>query len=527
MVSLLLNSLFVLQLWSQRLQSSLPPHTQNKEQDSSLSKLMNFMIWKRGLVIESPQQEDDDNGLQELLGKSCLYSSGLWRCQECIQEIGEDGKNTANDDTAITCRRLQPKGICHAFRQQSWNNPTPQSFSIHDQTSNGSSVQMRALRKVQHRNKFYDRQPLCTVSSPYCFDLSKCQEHVLTVYTNDTNGTPITTSGSPNENVELIQYVSNKTAKVQQVDRFEDACLSITFPTTYTSAEEMRNTMHWENGRNNLLWGMNHFDRQFKGAWNGDNPFQNFHVERAAVASDALNRPSLRPGYDQVLPLIRQWGRPVPPNEVDIFRKRKWLLTFRGGIQNVGTPYYHHRWLASEYWQDDDDIFIDVSCRRHRERVTYKRYKYPKSIYPDLMWNSTFGFAPGGAGVSSYRFSEMLSTATIPVVVDDMVPPLSPELDWSGCIVRISETRIIDLPRILRESFTAEDIAKRQKRCWDLHELVLGEYQVLDTGKSTSETPSYVWKDDPRVTFMLAMKVWAARVSHAIRSVRVMGALQY
>ena len=256
---------------------------------------------------------------------------------------------------------------------------------------------------------------------------------------------------------------------------------------------------------NNLLWSMSYF--QFK-TWTSDSAFHSFHVERAAIVSNALNRPILRPGYDLVMPLKRKWARAIAPHQFDIHRPRKWLLSFRGAIMDSRTPYYQHRWLAAEYWEDAPDVLLDVSCRRGSS-PNYKNYALPGSIYDDMMMNSTFGFAPGGSGVGSYRFGEYLSTATIPVVVDDFVAPFYPEIDWSGCIVYVSESRIVDLPRILR-GYSAQDISDRQKRCWQIHETVYGEHQTKQGG----------WVNDFRVTFTKAMEIWSFRVASEVDKAR-------
>ena len=440
--------------------------------------------------VKSPTLEGYD---VSTLGKSCAYDaydeySTTWKCRECFLN---------KNNSAPRCCPLKRRGHCNPFPRESWKL---RAFSEYDPKSS-LDMEMRTLRNVQNGNRYYEKQPLCMPLSS-CFNLSRCDASILTIYNNETTTT---------ENSKLIEYAVKNSPLLKQVDRFEDACLSVVFPTTYISARAMREAQHWNMGMNNLLWRLSDF--QFN-TWNGDYAFNTFHVERAAVASSGLNRPQVRPGYDQVLPLYRIWARPMPPQAVDIHRPRKWLLSFRGGIQDVMTPYYQHRWLAAEYWENAMDVLVDVSCRRHG-KPNYKNYSLPGTIYPAMMINSTFGFAPGGSGVGSYRFGEYLSTATIPVVVDDFVAPLYPEIDWSGCIVRVSESRIIDLPRILR-GYTAQDIASRQKRCWQIHEIVYGEHQT-----------SKGWVHDYRVTFTKALEIWSARVASEIYKARQIDSLMH
>jgi hypothetical protein len=123
--------------------------------------------------------------------------------------------------------------------------------------------------------------------------------------------------------------------------------------------------------------------------------------------------------------------------------------------------------------------------------------------YSDMMWNSTFGFAPGGSGAGSFRFGEILSTGGIPVlVVDDhqqssssssWVPPLYPEeaigtaggnssSTWKQCIVFVEERYLIDLPRILRR-MSATEIRQRREHCWRLFQNIIGDVAVNDDNK--------------------------------------------
>ena len=245
-----------------------------------------------------------------------------------------------------------------------------------------------------------------------------------------------------------------------------------------------------------------------------DAPISLFHVGYAAVASESLTSAIVRPGYDMVLPLERHWGRPTATVE-DLHRPRRWLLTFRGTVKDRPQPYYQHRWLAAEYWEEADDVLVDVRCT-HSTLLgafskTYKDYEYtqssPTNIYDDIMWNSTFGFCPGGSGVGTYRLGEVLSTGGIPVVTHDLVLPLAPEMDWTGCAVRVAEARIVDLPAILRRK-SPEEIRERQRNCWRLLRTVLGDAE-------SSSSPG-LWKSRYRVTFAKAMEIWAARIASAL-----------
>jgi len=313
--------------------------------------------------------------------------------------------------------------------------------------------------------------------------------------------------------------------RLQRVDRYEDACLVVVTNDIYHSPEAMKSALHWqEAGRNNLLWDLTHWKYQDTLSLNQDEPFTLFHVGYAAVAAFSLSEAYLRPGYDMSLTFQQSWGRTVSPDQVDIHRPRKWLLSFRGRVRDfygtisgnvlVNSPYYLHRWMAAEYWEDDaPDVLVDVRCVE--DRLLPPRhdtdYKLSGDSYSDMLWNTTFGFAPGGNSVGSYRFSEILSTGGIPVVTQDFVAPLAPEIDWSGCLVRVSEARIVDLPRILRE-YTSVQIRQRQKVCWHLYHTILGD---IARGNDN------LFRTDERVTFTRAMEIWGTRISAALQMRRI------
>lgn len=243
----------------------------------------------------------------------------------------------------------------------------------------------------------------------------------------------------------------------------------------------------------------------------GDAPFHLYHIGKAAVASVSLSGAYIRMGYDIPLPLRRQWPRKTPPHSVDIHRPRKWLVSFRGAYQNNGSPYYEQRLMAARSWENASDVLVDL--RRFtrvpfplslwKQTYTWEDYRYPDSIYDDIIWNSTFGFAPGGSGVGSFRFSEVLSTGGIPVVSGDFVPPMAPEVDWSGCLVYVSESQISDIPQRLRE-MTEDDVYRRQQECWRLSGSIIGE-----------EERDGEWYGSDATRLGTALQIWAARISNA------------
>lgn len=451
--------------------------------------------------VESMQHRDDLT-----IGKSCREITSWfgffrrWHCQDCGLERSTNNKRT--------CRKLRRKGQCYRLRRKPWDHP-PRYQSQFDPTNN-QAVGLRTLNTVTMTKTYYS-QPDCTVAS--CFDFSKCRSDILTVFVNVTGPHRLLDYA-----VEHAPRNVNATIPIQRVERFEDACLVIVTRNMYESPDAMKSARHWNSGRNNFLWDLTHWKYTDRLNLNQDEPFTLFHVGYAAVAAFSLSEAYVRPGYDMALTFQQKWGRDVPQHHVDIHRPRKWLLSFRGRIRDfygdlpgnafVNSPYYTHRWMAAEYWEDAPDIFLDIRCVE--DKLLPLRhdvdYNHASSIYSDLLWNTTFGFAPGGNSVGSFRLSEILSTGGIPVVTQDFVAPLAPEIDWEGCVVRISEARIVDLPRILRQ-FTVDQIRQRQETCWHLYHVILGD---------TQSTKDKLYRTDERVTFQKAMEIWATRMSTAL-----------
>jgi hypothetical protein len=191
----------------------------------------------------------------------------------------------------------------------------------------------------------------------------------------------------------------------------------------------------------------------------------------------------------------------------DLHRPRRLLLSFRGSIQDTLQPYYQHRWLAAEYLHGEPLVEINVQCKHKTwrgDRTITAAYDTLEedgaSTFDDLMLNSTFGFCPGGSHVTSFRFTEVLSAGGIPVILPEIVPPLVPELDWTGCVVTVSQARIVDLPRILA-GMSEQDIHIRQRECHRLYQFIRNE-----PGKPMALTTP--------------LRLWTTRLKQAVSNVK-------
>ncbi len=413
-------------------------------------------------------------------GKYCAHENRRWTCYDC-----NDGN----------CRIIRGRNKCPQFRRVPGDYPVPRASSADAVEIAGLPTRTLSWMGI----RYYHEQPICTIAG--CFNLERCSDTVLKVYV-DHEGEHA-----------LLDYAAehSKPIPVQRVHSANDACLIVVLSDTYSSVHDMKSFGHWNDGENHLLWDFSNFpDRKIA----PDAPFNMFHVGKAIIASETIGTAYARLGYDLVLPLPRRWGRALAPNDVDIHRPRKYLLSFRGRVIDSIAAAYQHRWLAAEHWEVADDIVVDVECWHFDwlvdKKSLIKPYERSPGMFDDMMWNSTFGFTPGGSGMSSYRFGEVLSTGGIPVVVHgDFVPPLAPELDWSKCIVWVSEQRIIDLPHILRQ-IPPKEVHARQTACWKLHSAVFGEKEV--DGK---------WYNDEGAVFTKGLQIIAQRVSSAVQMSKI------
>ena len=81
------------------------------------------------------------------------------------------------------------------------------------------------------------------------------------------------------------------------------------------------------------------------------------------------------------------------------------------------------------------------------------------------------------------------------MVTTDLVLPCEPDLDWSGCVVRISEGALVTMPRVLRE-IEPEELAVRRDECARLFRVIMEP-------------------DAAEKMFQVALEVWALRVLQA------------
>jgi hypothetical protein len=404
------------------------------------------------------------------IGKSCQKIHKGWECRDC-------GNNNSSevvvvDDWKTDCRLIQPRRICRPIRASNWD---PRSESLHDPTD-----PIEAHRHVLHHyglnNVVYAQTPCEHLD--HCWDMSKCPKN------NNNNNNTTATTAAP---MKVYGYGADATLQIQNaerrypeslqwVDTPNDACLLlVTLESPFDTPNQLFSQKSWNTGRNHLLWNVDAYFEKHR-----DRPFDTtINFDHASLATFTLQDATIRLGYDIATSTMQltknEFSVQQLPN-LTVLGSRPTLLFFKGNMAGMRDQvWWQHRYLAFEYWELADNIFIDVQCQhyhlfRGRRR---KPYTTSRDKYAALMLNTTFAFCPGGGSVGSYRFAEALSLGAIPVVTSEFVPPLSPEIDWSNCILRVSEARIIDIPRILRQ-IPEDQVIARQRRCRFLFENIIG-----------------------------------------------------
>ena len=428
-----------------------------------------------------PSGVANDNLLE---GKSCLRVEDEWDCRDCgpADSIYNNHRESRQD-----CPMLMPKEICEPIPLSYWDEPYARQFTT-DAATDTTTSHHHVLTHYGMTEKY--EQVQCDALDD-CFDMSKCNYKL------------------PRSKMKLFAYGGVDGLAhhyvAQAVQRYpklmeatldpEEACLLIVTCDTHPAATDANSTGLYFQGRNHFVWE----SAGCLGA-HPDRPFDTvMHYQYAALASSALMDANIRRGYD--VPLARV----VPSSEHKFATQilpanneapRKHLLSFKGNVFPWPQVWWQHRWLAAEYWENTTEVVVDVTCPGKLQ------YTYPKHTYGALVLSSTFGFAPGGGSTGSYRFGEILGLGGIPVVLPDVLPPMWPDLDWSGCLVKVSEARIVDLPRILR-NISKDEIRSRQRRCKFLFEQTIGWKQIGPTR----------WEiESGERAFLTSMKVWHKRI---------------
>jgi len=416
---------------------------------------------------------------------------GAWICRDC---------GTADSEYASweSCPLLKPRGKCPSIEYQGWEDPRPRSTSTYDPLSSSpypvrliTSYGVGKVRRVEYE------QPQCQSLREPCFDIHRCNNRSKTIpvfaYPGRAQQDLKDAKGTLADGIASIEIVKNP----------EQACLLVSHADDVSTAQGLAS---WNLGINHYVYGVT-------------KPInETIHYGMASLGSVAITEAQFRPEYDIPLPLPAIWNLEkayqrdpgLLKETKELHRPRKYLLTFKGSVQDTLQPYYQHRWLAAEYLFQEPDVVIDVHCKHKMllgDLVRIAPYdNQTQANFDDLMVRSTFAFCPGGSHVTSFRFTEALSAGAIPVLLPEIVTPFSPEVDWSGCVIRVSSARIIDLPRILR-AIPPKEIRQRREQCHLLYQAFLhtppkSHNREIDS-KNIDATAEYL---------AAALKIWHIRL---------------
>lgn len=417
--------------------------------------------------MELPYGERDDLRF----GRSCVYTASNgwlpafgrnpWACQECRKGV---------------CQPLKRRGKCAPFRRKEADR-TPRVYS---EWSSFTYQKSHTLVWHHDGHSEYAQKsiPDCsaTLSLP-CFNLKRCPRFG-----------PLKVFPYGEEMEALLDYaIEQTTGDLLKVNNQQESCLLVVGKGSFEKSSQLFSDRYWMGGQNHYIF----YSSDLFGS-HPDRPFNSkVNFRMAATSQWSVDDAYLREGYDTPLGLYPLWKRPAKYEKLNIHRERRLLLSLKENINEWEQRNWQHRWIAAEYWKEEPDVHVDAQCSGHGHKQTS-----PES-YEELLLNSTFVFCPGGEGSGSDRFAESLSAGAIPVVTSDFLPPFHPEIDWSGCIVQVSEARVVDIPNFVRD--ISDDLIRvRQKNCYQLYQKVFGE-------------------DAEKNQFSVAMQIWAARVRNAHR----------
>lgn len=430
------------------------------------------------LEIIFPKIARDD----DLVGKSCRFTveHHEWDCRDC----GLASKFSNWED----CPVLKRNHMCgDSTNNFDWDRPLPRSYTFLDPLELETQ---HVLTHYHEADKQYAQIPCEPMEK--CWDMTKCSsEGPLTVYVHHSSD-KIDKKYNRFADLAAERYP----AAIEVVQDPSEACLLVVSCEAFDTLQELQESPLWNEGRNHFIWESNRcFDTH------ADRPFERpVHYARAALGTSSLVDANIRKHYD--MPLARTSQFTISEQNYtrvldSMGQDRRWLVAFKGNVYNDWPHiWFTHRWMAAEYWdKSDEQVAFDVTC-------DIKKNYTNEYDYLSLLMDSTFAFCPGGGATQSFRFTEALGLGAIPVVTPDVLPPFAYDLDWSGCMVRVSAARIVDLPRILR-SISKEEIQQRQHRCQELFEKTVGWMEVGNDK----------WKIDTRRTmFMASLKTWAWRI---------------
>jgi len=146
---------------------------------------------------------------------------------------------------------------------------------------------------------------------------------------------------------------------------------------------------------------------------------------------------------------------------------RPLLLTFAGNFR-------HKTRKKLSMLNNEKDVLI-----LHR----YKLKNFFNGSFEEFLTHSKFAATPRGDNKFSYRFTEVLSAGTIPVVhADGWILPFRKELvDWSECAVVIPEGEVSETLNILAK-IDDEQRCKMRQKCYEVYQKYMKDSEGVLSG---------------------------------------------
>ncbi|BBN12147.1 protein MpGT47.14 [Marchantia polymorpha subsp. ruderalis] len=322
---------------------------------------------------------------------------------------------------------------------------------------------------VENRTWHYPmRLPRCSMDA--CFNFSRCDGvDELKIFVYDLPSPP----------VRYFSKINDTKFFTGDPDR---ACLFFVFldaPGPWNP--HPKELAHWNGGLNHVLVS-------FADMWKQKGPPQET-IGMASIMVSDMHETTYRAGFDISIPLPANYHlheflelRPF---------ERKYFLTFRGlrylGHSGEGVFRSHD---SFRNLHNGDDVIVATSCKHFINDLNREKEPalgahcdddekiHANTTFNDLM-NSTFGLVPAGIQPASYRFIEVLSAGSVPVLIaDNYVKPFDTLIHWHKCLIQFPTTEMHRIVGSLR-AIPREHVAIRQQNCLTIYQEFLKDDSTL------------------------------------------------
>jgi Exostosin family len=150
--------------------------------------------------------------------------------------------------------------------------------------------------------------------------------------------------------------------------------------------------------------------------------------------------------------------------------KRKFFASYVGNGRSGSNSEFHKIYGGARmsYFEIHDNETVFAGSPQSKEILESALNGLP---YETIIAETVFGLAPRGDNKFSYRFAEIMSGGTIPVIhADDWLWPFRPELiDWNECAVIMPEKDAGNVTLQILKNMSLEERCRRRKRCYQIY----------------------------------------------------------